>query len=307
MSHAYWRVLLVCLYLQATPCWAEDPVWTGVDRIVAIGDLHGDVEQFVKCLRVAKLVDQRQDWTGGKTHLLQLGDVLDRGPTSRQCLDLLMKLEPQAAAAGGKVHALIGNHETGVLRTGESRSATAEEKEAYGGPEQYSAAFGLEGRYGKWLRTHNAVIKINDILFSHSVLYPKFTKLTLAEINDAVRSQISRGARGGLVADAEGPLRDESFLTRPEADLAADLDLVLKLYGASHLVIGHAIDQQGVLACLSGRLLRIDVGLLARYHGPAACLLVEKGEFFELRAPDAKTKLDMTAPSPVRPPAPASR
>ena len=247
MLRSHYPVFLVYLCLLAAPCLAEDPVWTGVDRIVAIGDLHGDVDQFVKCLRVAKLVDERQAWTGGKTHPVQIGDVLDRGPTSRQCLDLLMKLELQAAAAGGRVHALIGNHETMVLRTGDSPSATPEEKEAYGGPEQYRAAFGLEGRYGKWLRTHNAVIKINDTLFVHSVLYPKFTKLTLAEINDTIRSQIVPGARGGLVADPEGPLRDESFLTRPEADLVADLDLVLKHYGASHMVIGHAIDQRGVL------------------------------------------------------------
>jgi len=47
----------------------------------------------------------------GKTHLVQLGDVPDRGPDTRKILDLLIKLEPQARKAGGYVHALIGNHE----------------------------------------------------------------------------------------------------------------------------------------------------------------------------------------------------
>ena len=50
-------------------------------------------------------------WSGGATHLVQLGDVPDRAPDTRKILDLLMRLEPQARRAGGYVHALIGNHE----------------------------------------------------------------------------------------------------------------------------------------------------------------------------------------------------
>ncbi len=305
MSRSHFRILPICLCLLAASCLAKDPVWTDVERIVAIGDLHGDFDQFVKCLRVAKLVDEKLDWIGGKAHLVQTGDVLDRGPHSRQCLDLLMKLESQAAVAGGKVHSLMGNHETMVLRSSlrgvDSPSATAEEKEGYGGPEQYRAAFAPKGLYGKWLRTHNSVIKINDTLFVHSVLYPKYAKLSLAEINDAVRSQIATvSRRQGPINDPEGPLRNQSFLQRPDDELAADLDLVLKHRGASHMVVAHTINHAGVRACLSGRLIRIDVGLSARYGGPAACLLIEKGKFFELRAPDTKTQLDLAAPTPVR-------
>ena len=59
----------------------------------------------------AGLVDSRDNWSGGKTHLVQLGDVPDRAPDTRRIMDLLMKLEPQARRAGGYVHALIGNHE----------------------------------------------------------------------------------------------------------------------------------------------------------------------------------------------------
>ena len=82
-----------------------------VDRIVAIGDVHGAYDTFVANLKATGLVDDALDWIGGKTHLVQTGDVLDRGPHSRKAIDLLMKLEPEAEAAGGRVHALIGNHE----------------------------------------------------------------------------------------------------------------------------------------------------------------------------------------------------
>ncbi len=85
--------------------------WDNVERIVVIGDLHGDYDKFEDMLRTAGLINAQSNWTGGRTHLVQLGDVPDRGAHSRMILDLLMRLEPQAQRAGGYVHALIGNHE----------------------------------------------------------------------------------------------------------------------------------------------------------------------------------------------------
>ena len=86
-------------------------IWTGVERTVAVGDVHGDYDQLAAVLKSAGLIDEQGNWSGGKTHLVQNGDVLDRGPDSRKAMDLLMRLEKQAAEAGGYVHALIGNHE----------------------------------------------------------------------------------------------------------------------------------------------------------------------------------------------------
>jgi len=86
-------------------------VWIGVEKIVAVGDVHGDYENFVKILKGTELIDKELHWTGGKTHLVQTGDIMDRGPDAKKVLDLLMRLEKEAKEAGGKVHALIGNHE----------------------------------------------------------------------------------------------------------------------------------------------------------------------------------------------------
>jgi tetratricopeptide (TPR) repeat protein len=85
--------------------------WSGVSRIVAVGDVHGAFDNFAAVLKNAGLVDDNLRWIGGKAHLVQNGDVVDRGPHSRQAMDLLMQLEKEAARAGGAVHALIGNHE----------------------------------------------------------------------------------------------------------------------------------------------------------------------------------------------------
>src|SRR5690242_15017139 len=83
---------------QSAPVPAQPgkAVWTGVARVIAVGDVHGDYEQLVAVLRSASLIDQNANWTGGKTHLVQTGDIIDRGGHSRQVMDLLMKLQQQA-------------------------------------------------------------------------------------------------------------------------------------------------------------------------------------------------------------------
>jgi len=99
-------LLLTPLHAGKIPC-----KWSGVERIVAVADIHGDYDNFEKILRGTGLIDENNDWIGGKTHFVQLGDVLDRGDEARKAFDLLMKLEKQAEASGGMVHVLIGNHE----------------------------------------------------------------------------------------------------------------------------------------------------------------------------------------------------
>lgn len=84
---------------------------TTTERIVAVGDVHGAFDQFVAILRAAGIIDGRNRWSGRRAVLVQTGDVLDRGPDSRKALDLLRKLEGEAQRAGGRVYALIGNHE----------------------------------------------------------------------------------------------------------------------------------------------------------------------------------------------------
>ena len=86
--------------------------WKGVDRIVAIGDLHGDYDNYIKVLSLAGLVDKKGKWSGGKTHLVQTGDIPDRGPDTLKIIDHIRKLAKDAKRKGGRVHSLIGNHET---------------------------------------------------------------------------------------------------------------------------------------------------------------------------------------------------
>ena len=81
------------------------------ESLVAIGDVHGDFDDFVAILQHIGLIDKQNHWTGGKTTFVQLGDLLDRGPKPREVMDLMMALEKEAGPAGGRVVSLLGNHE----------------------------------------------------------------------------------------------------------------------------------------------------------------------------------------------------
>ena len=84
-------------------------------RIVAVGDVHGEIDGFDSVLRAARLIDEAGRWVGGDATLVQTGDVTDRGPRVRAVMDRLRSLELQAPAQGGRVIALLGNHEISVM------------------------------------------------------------------------------------------------------------------------------------------------------------------------------------------------
>jgi hypothetical protein len=110
------RILILALLFASQTVFAaarqiDDFQWEGVERVVAIGDIHGDYDNYMATLKLAGLVDKRGKWAGGKTHLVQTGDIPDRGPDTLKIIEHLEKLAKQAEKKGGRVHALIGNHE----------------------------------------------------------------------------------------------------------------------------------------------------------------------------------------------------
>ncbi|GAB4813892.1 hypothetical protein N2152v2_000938 [Parachlorella kessleri] len=78
-------------------------VLPAVPRLVAVGDLHGDLAKTRRAFRIAGLVDDRDRW---------VGDQLDRGDEELEVLFWLERVQQEAARAGGAVHIMNGNHET---------------------------------------------------------------------------------------------------------------------------------------------------------------------------------------------------
>ena len=84
-------------------------------KLIVVGDVHGQFEGLVKILRHAGLINASHRWIGGHHRLIQMGDILDRGPFSLKVDRLLDELQAEADTAGGEVIRLVGNHELEVM------------------------------------------------------------------------------------------------------------------------------------------------------------------------------------------------
>jgi hypothetical protein len=293
----------------ATPCEFDD-----VARIVAVGDVHGAYDRFLEILQVAGVADRNGRWAGGRTHLVQLGDVLDRGADSRKALDLLARLEREASSAGGRVHSLIGNHET-MRMLGNFQYVTPGEYAAFAtsdseelrktvvdsappadrdrllaetplGLIEMIRAFGPQGQYGERLRTLNAVVKIDGILFLHGGISPATASLSCTAINDAVRRELSADLEKtraapltSMVGREDGPLWYRGLALEPDT-FAPEIDGILAAQQARAIVVAHT-PERSVTVRFGGRVFLIDTGMQAEYvpDGRASALEIRGGVF----------------------------
>ena len=121
--------------------------------LIAIGDVHGDFDDFCAILQRVGLIDDQRHWTGGKATFVQLGDLLDRGPKPREVLDLMVSLDEQAAKAGGQVVSLLGNHEVMNLM-GDLRYVSAGNYASFADSESEKRQRAAFQKYMAWRKDH---------------------------------------------------------------------------------------------------------------------------------------------------------
>jgi hypothetical protein len=125
--------------------------------LVAIGDVHGDFNDFVAILQRTGLIDEQHHWKGGKATLVQVGDLIDRGPKPREVMDLLISLEQEAPKSGGRVVALMGNHEMMNLM-GDLRYVTPENYASFSDGESEKRRKTAYQEYTAWRKAHPQLI-----------------------------------------------------------------------------------------------------------------------------------------------------
>jgi hypothetical protein len=243
-------------------------------HIVAIGDLHGDLDVTRRALRLAGAIDPSDHWSGSSLTLVQTGDTIDRGDDDRAVLDLLDRLRGEAARAGGALIALCGNHEVmnvgGDLRYVSAKSAAAFPDRAQ--------AFAPGAPYARLLANWPVIAKVGDTLFVHGGVLQQHVRYGI----DAINRETSAWMRGerpapSVLMQEDAPIWTRLYSSDPDAAACVQLDSVLHALGAARMVVGHTPQSHGISAACSEKVWRIDTGMSHVFGGPLQVLEIEAG------------------------------
>jgi len=162
-------------------------------KYFATSDIEGGIMGFILMLKKAGIINSSYNWSYGNSHLFIMGDVFDRGQYVSQCLWLIYKLEQEAAAAGGKVHFVLGNHDIMNL-TGDFRYVHAKYNNNVSVlGETLTTLYDANSELGKWLRTKNMVERAGNTLFLHAGVSPEVSALnqSVTTLNNHITSKLN--------------------------------------------------------------------------------------------------------------------
>jgi hypothetical protein len=266
-------------------------------RVVAIGDLHGDLEAARMVLRLAGAIDASDAWIGGKLVVVQTGDAIDRGDDDRAILDLLERLKGEAAKAGGELVAMAGNHEI-MNASFDFRYVTAPAFTSFGSfaaekPKNdgvaaalqhvdapargRAAAFAPGGPYATMIASRPVIHRAGDTIFVHGGVIPKHVAFGLDRINDETRAWLlgQQSEPPRVLTQEDGPIWTRMYSAAPGREECAMLVETLAKLGAKRMVMGHTVQRNGINPACDGKAWRIDVGLSKFYAGPIQALAIE--------------------------------
>lgn len=212
--------------------------------LYVVGDVHGHLAEMVTALREIGLVDEQGDWTGADTRLWFLGDLTDRGPDGIGVIDFVRALQPRAAAAGGEVGCLLGNHDMMLYGSRYVPDSPVSEQVSIfavwtvnGG--QDSDLEKLDGERSTWLAGLPAVALVDDHLLVHAdtIAYLELGD-TVDEINSAFADMMAAPQELTFGLATRRLFRRFDF--RDGAHGVANAQRLLATLGGRRVVHGHS-------------------------------------------------------------------
>jgi hypothetical protein len=257
--------------------------FSGVNKFIAISDIHGQFGLFKSFLTSHTIVDEKGDWVFGENHLVIVGDVLDRGEHAVDALWYIYKLEQQAREAGGQLHFLLGNHEMMVIND-DLRYLHKKYNYTSGiSQRKYSTFFGPNTFFGRWLSSKKVGLSVNDIFFVHGGISEDVTNLhkPIGEINDLFRDKILFHSKESILADSiitllaksKGPLWYRGY-AYPSTFNMKKAKLILKELGKKSVVVGHT-SMEKIRGLYDNRIILIDSSIK---NGKSGEVLIWEGE-----------------------------
>jgi len=293
--------LLLLLHPGCDDRTNDEPPPPPPPRIVAVGDLHGDLQATRRALRLAGAIDDQDRWIGGALTVVQVGDILDRGGEERAILELFDRLRDEAEAAGGGVHLLNGNHE--VLNVAlDLRYVTAQgfadfvgavtvppddpQLEGYP-PERRPrvVAFRPGGPYARKLADQPFVLQIDGNVFVHGGVRPRDLDYGLAELGEEMRLwMLGEAPRPGWSYGEDNLFWSRDYSRDVDSTDCAALGEVLERMGALRMIVGHTVHDSITSYC-DGRVWCIDTGMARYYQGETMVLEIGPQGVRTLRSP----------------------
>jgi Calcineurin-like phosphoesterase len=269
------------------PAPAPDPLTRlpAPARLIAIGDLHGDLAAARAALRLGGAIDDKDHWAGGQLVVVQTGDQLDRGDGERAIVDLFDRLADEAKAKGGAVIALNGNHEVMnvqldfryVTERGfhdfDSAPATSllnpHVAEVPDAAKARATALAPGASYARLLARRDTIALVGDTLFVHAGVLPKHVKYGLARINREISAWMNgdRPSPPPIAIAEDGPIWTRRYSAAPDVEDCRVLGEALSMTGAKRMVVGHTVQRGGITSGCNDRVWRIDVGMSHFYGG----------------------------------------
>lgn len=262
-------------------------------RLVAFGDVHGDLDATRRALRLAGAIDASDAWIGGALFVVQTGDQIDRGDDDRAVLDLFERLRNQAKLKGGTLLSLNGNHElmnasldfryvtersfSAFAEFAANSPAGAQLPEAQRGR---AAAFLPGGVYAKRLAERPVLAIVGDTVFVHGGLLMKHLDYGLEKLDSETRAWL-RGEQPNpprQVVGEDGVVWLRTFSSQTSPRECQELATVLDALGVKRLVMGHTPQKPSISEACDGRAVRIDTGMSHYYGGQVQVLEIVNGK-----------------------------
>jgi hypothetical protein len=229
------------------------------NRIVIIGDIHGDIRRFKDILIDAKVINKNIEWIAEpkNTIVIQMGDQVDsinRDPSLDEWevlpdvemiyfTNLLHKI---ALSKGGRVISLIGNHE---LMNSIGNYSYVSSKSLNNDDSKRHDLFKPGGGLSAILSQRPIVAKIGKLLFCHAGLTMEHLSLLtkhgkdISYINSIWKNFIKNGAV--LLEDKEIfdtiILGNDGILWTRDLNNTGDVAKMLDSIGCHYMFVGHTV------------------------------------------------------------------
>jgi hypothetical protein len=275
----------------------DSSVYPMPQSMFVLSDIEGNFAAFKGLLVGNKITDSNLNWIYGNGHMVLIGDMVDRGTEVTQCLWLIYKLEQEAAAHGGKVHYILGNHEVMNFH-GDARYVKGKYLELIRRRKMlYHELYAATTELGKWMRSKNVVEQIGDIIFVHAGISQKVSRqgFTIQEMNtlahrymDVKHTDIP-DERARMLLDRGGLLWYRGLVTAYGIQKVNQkaVDIITENMHCKRIAMGHTVISD-ISFDFNGKVIRTNVRHAVREPG---ALFIENGRFYRTDTKGNKEEL----------------